>query len=29
MAKLINSFKEPKEKNPNKQNKHKSYSEEK
>ncbi len=29
MAKLINSFKEPKEKNPNKQNKHKSYNEEK
>ncbi len=29
MAKLINSFKEPKEKNINKQNKHKSYSEEK
>jgi hypothetical protein len=29
MAKLINSFKEHKEKNPNKQNKHKSYSEEK
>lgn len=29
MAKLINSFKEPKEKNPNKQNKHKSYSEDK
>ncbi len=29
MAKLINSFKEPKEKNVNKQNKHKSYSEEK
>ncbi len=29
MAKLINSFKEPKEKNTNKQNKHKNYSEEK
>lgn len=29
IAKLINSFKEPKEKNINKQNKHKSYSEEK
>ncbi len=29
MAKLINSFKEPKEKNSNKQNKPKSYSEEK
>ncbi len=29
MAKLINSFKEPKEKNINKQNKHKNYSEEK
>ncbi len=29
MAKLINSFKEPKEKSVNKQNKHKNYSEEK